>query len=113
MTAELGRQPWLIYGLFHTAQGHSQVVSAGDTVFTLIGFVCLYLVLGMLFLLLVGREISRGPGDSLLAEEGKELALPDLSPLPAEKKALILTGREISHVLGEALPAGHRKEPPL
>src|SRR5262249_12259700 len=27
MTAELGRQPWLVYGLFRTAQGHSQVVS--------------------------------------------------------------------------------------
>jgi hypothetical protein len=29
MTAELGRQPWLVYGLFRTAKGYSQVVSAG------------------------------------------------------------------------------------
>ncbi len=61
MTAELGRQPWLIYGLFRTADGDSKVVSAGDTVFTLIGFVGLYMVLGLLFLFLVGREIARGP----------------------------------------------------
>jgi cytochrome d ubiquinol oxidase subunit I len=68
MTAELGRQPWLVYGLFRTSDGHSKVVSAGDTVFTLIGFVGLYLVLGWLFLYLVSREISRGPDDPLPSE---------------------------------------------
>jgi cytochrome d ubiquinol oxidase subunit I len=61
MTAELGRQPWLVYGLFRTNDGYSRVVSAGDTIFTLIGFVGLYFVLGLLFLSLVGREIYRGP----------------------------------------------------
>ena len=61
MTAELGRQPWLIYGLFHTRDGYSKVVSNGDTIFTLIGFTGLYLVLGVLFLYLVGRELSHGP----------------------------------------------------
>src|SRR5215813_7744375 len=85
MTAELGRQPWLVYGLFHTAEGHSQVVSSGDTVFTLVGFVSLYMVLGLLFLALVGREIGRGPGDPLPDEQGKEPAVPDLSALPAER----------------------------
>src|SRR5271170_4588118 len=61
MTAELGRQPWLIYGLFRTSDGYSKVVSSGDTLFTLIGFVGLYFVLGLLFLFLVGREINHGP----------------------------------------------------
>jgi cytochrome d ubiquinol oxidase subunit I len=61
MTAELGRQPWLIYGLFHTRDGYSKVVSNGDTIFTLIGFTGLYFVLGLLFLFLVGREIAHGP----------------------------------------------------
>src|SRR5262249_8868371 len=53
MTAELGRQPWLIYGLFHTRDGSSKVVSNGDIIFTLIGFIGLYFVLGLLFLFLV------------------------------------------------------------
>jgi cytochrome d ubiquinol oxidase subunit I len=77
MTAELGRQPWLIYGLFRTSDGYSKVVSSGDTVFTLIGFVNLYLVLGVLFLFLVGREIVRGPHDAQPAGDGdgKELHL--------------------------------------
>src|SRR5580658_2300633 len=72
MTAELGRQPWLIYGLFRTSEGYSKVVSSGDMVFTLIGFVGLYSVLGLLFLALVGREIGHGPGDAVPAERGEE-----------------------------------------
>jgi cytochrome d ubiquinol oxidase subunit I len=61
MTAELGRQPWLVYGLFRTAQGASPTVHSGTTLFTLIGFCGLYFILGLLFLLLVGRELSHGP----------------------------------------------------
>jgi cytochrome d ubiquinol oxidase subunit I len=61
MTAELGRQPWLIYGLFRTRDGYSKVVSDGNTIFTLIGFTGLYFVLGLLFLSLAGREIAKGP----------------------------------------------------
>jgi cytochrome d ubiquinol oxidase subunit I len=61
MTAELGRQPWLVYGLYHTQQGYSKVVTNGDTIFTLIGFTGLYFVLGVLFLGLVGREVAHGP----------------------------------------------------
>jgi cytochrome bd ubiquinol oxidase subunit I len=61
MTAELGRQPWLIYGLLLTRDGISRVVSEGSTVFTLIGFTGLYFVLGVLFLGLAAREIQHGP----------------------------------------------------
>jgi cytochrome bd ubiquinol oxidase subunit I len=61
MTAELGRQPWLVYGLFRTAQGSSPSVHGGTVLFTLIGFCGLYLILGVLFLVLIGREIARGP----------------------------------------------------
>ena len=61
MTTELGRQPWLVYGLFHTRDGYSKVVSNGDTIFTLIGFCGLYFVVGVMFLALVGREIAHGP----------------------------------------------------
>jgi cytochrome d ubiquinol oxidase subunit I len=75
MTAELGRQPWLIYGLFHTRDGYSKVVSNGNAIFTLIGFTGLYFVLGLLFLFLVGREIGHGPEEELVAS-GREGALP-------------------------------------
>jgi len=61
MTAELGRQPWLIYGLMRTADGASMQVSSGNAMFTLLGFMGIYLVLGILFLFLVHREIEHGP----------------------------------------------------
>jgi cytochrome bd ubiquinol oxidase subunit I len=62
MTAELGRQPWLVYGLFRTAQGSSPSVHSGTVLFTLMGFCGIYLALGVLFLFLIGREIAHGPG---------------------------------------------------
>jgi cytochrome bd ubiquinol oxidase subunit I len=61
MTAELGRQPWLIYGLMRTSEGFSNTVSASNGLFTLIGFMGLYALLGLLFTVLIYREISCGP----------------------------------------------------
>jgi cytochrome bd ubiquinol oxidase subunit I len=61
VTAELGRQPWLIYGLLRTPDGSSANVSASTGMFTLIGFMGLYMVLGILFLFLVYRELEHGP----------------------------------------------------
>ncbi len=63
MTAELGRQPWLVYGLMRTADGYSKNVSAGNGMFTLLGFMGLYTVLGILFLFLIRRELETGPGE--------------------------------------------------
>jgi len=61
MTAELGRQPWLIYGLMRTSEGYSNTVSASNGLFTLIGFMGIYTLLGLLFTVLIYREISHGP----------------------------------------------------
>ncbi|MCI0696625.1 cytochrome ubiquinol oxidase subunit I [candidate division KSB1 bacterium] len=61
MTAELGRQPWLVYGLMRTAEGASPTVSAGNSLFTLLGFMGMYMLLGLLFLFLVMREVFHGP----------------------------------------------------
>jgi cytochrome d ubiquinol oxidase subunit I len=69
MTAELGRQPWLIFQLFRTSQGVSEVVNGGNVLFTLIGFTGLYFVLGVLFLFLIGREITHGPQDVITSEK--------------------------------------------
>jgi len=74
MTAELGRQPWLVYGLMRTEDGYSKVVSAGNGMFTLLGFMGMYTVLGILFLFLVRREIEHGPGASGSAAESHPAA---------------------------------------
>jgi cytochrome d ubiquinol oxidase subunit I len=60
-TTEVGRQPWLVYGLIKTAGGASPTVGAGETVFTLVGFAGMYFLLGVLFIYLVLREIDKGP----------------------------------------------------
>lgn len=64
MTAELGRQPWLVYGLLKTADGASPTVSAGNALFTLLGFMGMYFVIGVLFLLLVIKKINQGPSEA-------------------------------------------------
>jgi cytochrome d ubiquinol oxidase subunit I len=61
MTAEIGRQPYLVYGLLRTAEGYSMSVTAANGWFTFLGFLGMYALLSMLFLFLVQREIAHGP----------------------------------------------------
>jgi cytochrome bd ubiquinol oxidase subunit I len=61
MTAEVGRQPWLVYNLMRTSEGYSRYVHAGNGLFTLLGFMGLYTLLSILFLFLVHHEIAHGP----------------------------------------------------
>ena len=61
MTAELGRQPWIIHGILRTADAHSAHVSVGNALFTLIGFLGLYGLLSLLFVVLALRLIAKGP----------------------------------------------------
>lgn len=60
MTAELGRQPWLVYGLFRTEEGASHMVSSGNVMFTLLGFFGMYTVLSLLYIFLMLRRIEHG-----------------------------------------------------
>ncbi len=83
MTTELGRQPWVVYGLMRTAAGPSPTVSSGNATFTLIGFMGLYLVLGLLFLFLVGREIHHGPEpEESYSPQAPGVAAATSSPVP-------------------------------
>ena len=61
MTAEIGRQPWIVYGLMRTAGGFSPTVSAGNGLFTLLGFMGMYTLLSILFMFLIVRELEHGP----------------------------------------------------
>ncbi|MFA6044694.1 MAG: cytochrome ubiquinol oxidase subunit I [Phycisphaerales bacterium] len=69
LTAELGRQPWLVYGLFRTRDGISRAVSDGSTIFTLVGFTGIYALIGLVFVFLAGREILHGPVHAKAARE--------------------------------------------
>jgi cytochrome bd ubiquinol oxidase subunit I len=61
MSAELGRQPWLVWGLLRTAQGTSPTVSGGNVAWSTLGFAGLYMVIGVLYLHLINRQIAKGP----------------------------------------------------
>jgi cytochrome bd ubiquinol oxidase subunit I len=61
LVAELGRQPWLAYGLLRTSEGVSPQLSSGNVLFTLIGFAGMYLIIGLLYILLIVREVDHGP----------------------------------------------------
>ncbi len=60
MTAELGRQPWLVYGLLRTEFGTSHHVSAGNALFSLLGFMGLYAFLSIVFIVIMARITSHG-----------------------------------------------------
>ncbi|MBI1267221.1 MAG: cytochrome ubiquinol oxidase subunit I [Cryomorphaceae bacterium] len=61
--AEMGRQPWVVYGLLRTSEAFSQSVSANQIVFSLVLFALVYLLLFILFIYLLNKKIKHGPDD--------------------------------------------------
>ncbi|HEX7497065.1 MAG TPA: cytochrome ubiquinol oxidase subunit I [Candidatus Limnocylindrales bacterium] len=61
MTAEVGRQPWIVQGLLKTSQGTSPAVTGGDIVISLVGILLLYGLLFALWIYSLTKEIRRGP----------------------------------------------------
>ena len=59
--SEVGRQPWVVYGLQRVAVATSTNVTPGMTYFTLFGFMGLYLLAGLLYLVLFFRIVQIGP----------------------------------------------------
>ena len=60
MTAELGRQPWLVRDVLRTSAGSSLNVGPGSTLFSLLGFMGLYAMLSLLFFSIITRLLQRG-----------------------------------------------------
>lgn len=61
MSAEVGRQPWIVYGLLRTTDAISKSVSANEIIFSLILFGLIYALLLALFIFLLDRKIKAGP----------------------------------------------------
>lgn len=60
-TAEMGRQPWVVYGLLRTSDALSEVVTANQVLFSLIMFTFIYTILFALFIYLLNKKIQAGP----------------------------------------------------
>ena len=70
--AEMGRQPWVVYGLLRTSDALSKVVTANQVWFSLILFTIIYTILFALFIYLLNKKIKTGPGDHHLIDHRKQ-----------------------------------------
>jgi len=77
--AEVGRQPWIVYGLMRTSAGLSEIVQANTVLASLVLFSLIYVLLFVLFVYLLNDKIQHGPDAADLAPAGK-LALPGREP---------------------------------
>ena len=76
--AEMGRQPWVVYGLLRTSDALSKVVTANQVIFSIILFAIVYVFLFALFIYLMNKKIQHGPDDGELHEQRprqKEMAM--------------------------------------
>ena len=64
-TAEMGRQPWIVYEILKTSEALSQAVRAGQVLFSLIMFTLIYILLFMVFAYTLNSKIKHGPSDDL------------------------------------------------
>ncbi|MDP4283968.1 MAG: cytochrome ubiquinol oxidase subunit I [Bacteroidota bacterium] len=76
-TAEMGRQPWVVYGLLRTSDALSKAVSANEIIFSLILFTLVYSTLFILFLYLLNKKIQHGPVDYGTKEDIEQGSLRD------------------------------------
>lgn len=75
--AEMGRQPWVVYGLLRTSDALSKSVQANQVLFSLILFFVVYFILFLLFIYLMNKKIKSGPNSDIDFDEGslnKEIA---------------------------------------
>ena len=73
--AEVGRQPWLVYGVLRTPEGFSKILEANVVLSSLILMTLIYFLLFAVFIYLLNDKIQHGPDDADLKPSGK-LALP-------------------------------------
>jgi len=67
--AEMGRQPWVVYGMLRTSDALSASVNANQVLFSLILFTAIYLLLFILFVYLIDKKIKHGPYDESVSND--------------------------------------------
>jgi len=65
IVAEMGRQPWIVYGVLKTAAGVSKNISAAQVWVSLLGFTALYSCLGIIDIYLLTKYAKKGPDNDL------------------------------------------------
>lgn len=93
VTAEVGRQPWVVYGLMRTADGYSQSVPATHILGSIIMFSCIYGLLFWVWIYVLHQKILQGP----------EPAVPEQSPAAAMKEQVIASASQRANPAGESM----------
>lgn len=75
LSAEFGRQPWLVYNQLRTRDGLSKVVTSNQVFTSIVIFSLLYLLLGFLFIYQLDRRIKQGPDELGVTHETEGVAL--------------------------------------
>ncbi len=70
LAAEVGRQPWIVYGLLKTSEAYSPTVTSGEIMASLAMFTVIYLLLFALFIYLLNEKIQHGPVDEAIIDKG-------------------------------------------
>jgi cytochrome d ubiquinol oxidase subunit I len=73
-TAEVGRQPWIVWKLLRTSDGLSAVVSANLILASMVMFTVVFLLLVAVFVFLLNEKIRHGPDDADLVDPYKNVA---------------------------------------
>jgi cytochrome bd ubiquinol oxidase subunit I len=77
VAAEVGRQPWIVYGLLRTSEAFSQAVRAEEVLISIILFSLIYVLLLAVWLYIMNEKIKHGPDDVLPAVAGGKAGLLD------------------------------------
>jgi cytochrome d ubiquinol oxidase subunit I len=72
VAAEVGRQPWNVYGLLRTSESVSPAVPAAQVLGSIVAFGVIYILLFVIWVYVVDRKIRLGPGPFLATEPGAE-----------------------------------------
>lgn len=72
VAAEVGRQPWIVYGLLRTDEGFSEAIAASHVLTSIILFMAIYALLFALWVFILNRKIQHGP-DTVEHPKTKEL----------------------------------------
>jgi cytochrome d ubiquinol oxidase subunit I len=76
IVAEVGRQPWIVYGMLKTSDAVSKSVSAGQVIVSLAGFTLLYGFLAIVDIYLLTKYAKQGPDDGAAALNSNSKPLP-------------------------------------